>query len=59
MNPMDVFDADDAGNIITKPMVGYSTMPVAGMFILARGEYADSEEHLMAVMSDHEKAGAL
>lgn len=59
MNPTDVFDTDDAGNIITKPMVGYSTMPVAGMFILARVEYADSEAHLLAVMSDQEKAGAV
>lgn len=59
MNPTDVFEADDAGNIITKPMVGYSTMPVAGMFILARLEYANSDAHLKAVMSGQEKAGGV
>jgi len=59
MNPTDVFDTDDAGNIIAKPMVGYLTMPAADMFILARLEYANSEAHLMAIMSDQEKAGAV
>ena len=59
MNPTEVFDTDDAGNIITKPMIGYQTMPVAGMFILARVEYANSDAHLMAVMADQEKPGAV
>lgn len=59
MKPTDVFDTDDAGNIITKPMVGYQTMPVASMFILARVEYANSDAHLMAVMSDQEKPVAV
>lgn len=59
MNPVDVFDTDKSGNVIALPLVGYSTMPAAGMFVLTRIEYAESEPHLMAVMSGQEKPGAL
>ncbi|WP_456389598.1 hypothetical protein [Profundibacter sp.] len=59
MKPTDVFDTDETGNAIVKSMVGYSTMPVAGMFVLTRLEYADSDAHLMGVMSGETKPWAL
>lgn len=55
----DVFDTDTSGNIITRPLTGYTSAPVAGMFVLARLEYADSEDHLRAVMSGTDKPGAV
>lgn len=55
----DAFDTDASGNIITKPLTGYTSAPVAGMFVLARLEYADSEDHLRAVMSGTAKPGAV
>ncbi len=55
----DAFDTDSTGNIISKPLIGYTSAPIAGMFVLARLEYADSENHLQAIMSGTEKPGAV
>ena len=59
MSGTNPFDTDASGNIITKPLVGYTSAPVAGMFVLTRLEYADSENHLRGIMSDAEKPGAV
>jgi hypothetical protein len=59
MSPTDVFDCDEAGNIVTRPLTNYSTMPVADMFVLARLEYATSEDHLQGIMSGNQKADAV
>lgn len=40
------FDLAPDGNIITHPLLGYSVVPVAGTTILARLEYAETEEQL-------------
>ena len=56
MNPTDVFDCDESGNIITRPLTGFSTMPVMDMIVLARVEYATSENHLQGIMSGDQKA---
>jgi hypothetical protein len=44
--PHQVFDTDAEGNIITKPVVGWATRPVAGMAVLVQIQYADTPEQL-------------
>lgn len=55
----DTFDTDENGNIITRPLTGHTTAPVAGMFVLARLEYAESEEQLRAIMTANLKPSAV
>lgn len=59
MNPQEAFDLDASGNIITKPLIGFTTSPVAEMAVLVRMEYANTEEHMRAIMSGSEKADAV
>lgn len=59
MNPADVFDSDETGNIVTRPLTGFSTMPVMDMLVLARVEYATSENHLQGIMSGSQKPEAV
>jgi hypothetical protein len=40
------FETDLEGNIITKPVVGYTMSPIAGMFVLLAVQYSDSPEAL-------------
>ena len=40
------FVTDVQGNIITKPVVGYATVPLGGMALLLGVRYVDSDEEL-------------
>jgi hypothetical protein len=53
------FDLDAAGNIILHPLTGYVTVPAAGMFIVARLEFADSEGHIQGIVSGSQKPSAV
>jgi hypothetical protein len=46
MDPQNLFQKDDSGNIIAKPMVGIALMPIAGINILLQIRFADSPEAL-------------
>lgn len=59
MDPLEAFDHDAAGNIITKPLLGFTSVPVAGMALVVRMEYADTEPRFRAIMSGSEKADAV
>lgn len=39
-------DFDSSGNIVTCPVLGWTTAPVAGMAVLLRLEFARNEEQL-------------
>lgn len=36
------FDLDAQGNVITRPFLGYTVAPVAGMSVIARLNYAET-----------------
>ncbi len=59
MSGTDAFDTDAKGHIVTKPLIGFTSAPVAGMFVLARLEYADSENHFRAITSGTDKPRAM
>jgi hypothetical protein len=46
MDPQHLFQKDDAGSIIAKPMVGVALMPIGGLNILLQIRYANSPEEL-------------
>lgn len=45
------FDTNKDGSIITRPLIGYDTAPVGGMFVLTRLQYAENPDQLSAIMS--------
>jgi hypothetical protein len=38
------FEKNEKGNIITKPVIGFNSAPMAGMFVLLAIRYTDSPE---------------
>ncbi len=50
MNDQPPFDLDPDGNIILCPLIGYTTAPAAGMCIIARLEFADSDSHYKEII---------
>lgn len=59
MTDQTALDLDAQGNVILHPLIGYVTMPAADMFIVARLEFADSEEHLQRILSGSQKPSAV
>jgi hypothetical protein len=53
------FDLDGAGNIILHPLTGYVTVPAAGMFLVVRLEFADSEDQLQGIISGSQEPSAV
>jgi hypothetical protein len=46
MDPAKAFDLDAIGQVILRPMTGYTVAPVAESAILARIEYVETQEQL-------------
>lgn len=42
------FDTDSAGNVILKPVTGYTTAPVAGVAVLLQVQFVNSDSELQA-----------
>lgn len=40
------FETDQQGNVITKPVTGYTTAPVAGIAVLLAVQYVESQAEL-------------
>ncbi|WP_142662761.1 hypothetical protein [Paracoccus laeviglucosivorans] len=53
------FDTNEDGSVITRPLIGYDTAPVGGMFVLTRLQYAESPNQLSAIMAGTVKPPAL
>jgi hypothetical protein len=52
MARIDDFQKDAAGNIVTRPLVGWTTMPVGGMALIAKLDYVTSDQMLRAGKSE-------
>ena len=45
MTPDDL-ELDEQGTIVTRPVLGWTLVPAAGMFVIARIRYAERPEEL-------------
>lgn len=44
--PSEAFDKDAEGNVITNPVMGWTTLPVVEMAVLLQIQYAETPERL-------------
>lgn len=54
-----VFDTHPNGDIVSNPLLSFTSVSVADMFILVRLEYADGPERFEAIMLRGERAPGL
>ena len=54
-------ESDEHGNIVTRPVLGWTTIPVAGMSVILRLNYAETPEdidkgglHIQVLLTPHQ-----